>query len=138
MFKNLTKPKWVLLTIIIGFIIFLFIRLSDWQFDRYNQRILNNETTSISLLAEPKIIENVDQLNELIDWQRVSINGTFIDKESRLIRRQYLESNLGFYVITPFLTNTRLKILINRGLIPIGESASIVQTFQLAPPENIK
>ena len=138
MFKNLTKPKWVLLTIIIGFLIFLFIRLSDWQFDRYNQRILNNETTSISLLAEPKIIENVDQLNELIDWQRVSINGTFIDKESRLIRRQYLESNLGFYVITPFLTDTRLKILINRGWIPIGESASIVQNIPPAPTGNIK
>lgn len=138
MFKNLTKPKWVLLTIVIGFLIFLFIRLSDWQFDRYNQRILNNETTSLSLLAEPKLLENVDQLNELIDWQRVSVNGSFIDKESRLIRRQYLESNLGFYVITPFVTDTQLKILINRGWIPIGESASVVQNIPPAPTGNIK
>jgi cytochrome oxidase assembly protein ShyY1 len=116
----------------------LFIRLSDWQFDRYNQRISNNETTSLSLLSEPELVENVDQLNGLIDWQRVSLNGTFIDKESRLIRKQYLESNLGFYVITPFVTDTQLKILINRGWIPIGESASVVQTIPPAPAGNIK
>ncbi len=34
MFKNLTKPRWIALTAFLLIMIYLFIRLSDWQFDR--------------------------------------------------------------------------------------------------------
>jgi DNA-binding transcriptional regulator of glucitol operon len=49
MFKNLTKPRWIALTAFLLIMTYLFIRLSDWQFDRYNQRIENNEITTNAL-----------------------------------------------------------------------------------------
>jgi cytochrome oxidase assembly protein ShyY1 len=44
---------------------------------------------------------------------------------------------LGFWIITPFEITNGDRILINRGWIPIGSSASTDQNIPLAPPGNV-
>jgi cytochrome oxidase assembly protein ShyY1 len=107
--------------------IYLFIRLSDWQFDRYNQRIQNNEITTTALSSEPINLTDLSQVSDLKDWQKVSIKGEFINSDAKLLRRQYLESSLGFWVITPLKLDNDQVILVNRGWIPIAESSTSQQ-----------
>ena len=127
MFKNLTKPRWIALTAFLLIMIYLFIRLSDWQFDRYNQRIQNNEITTTALSSEPINLTDLSQVSDLKDWQKVSIKGEFINSDAKLLRRQYLESSLGFWVITPLKLDNDQVILVNRGWIPIAESSTSQQ-----------
>ena len=133
MFKNLTKPRWIVLTLFLVFLIFLFVRLSNWQFDRYDQRVSRNESTNIALSSPPKKIESLSQISDLKQWERINITGNYINDQSKLVRKQYVESNLGFWVITPFTIQNGETILINRGWIPIGSSASTNQIIPLAP-----
>ena len=127
MFKNLTKPRWIALTAFLLIMIYLFIRLSDWQFDRYNTRIQNNEITTTALSSEPINLTDLSQVSDLKDWQKVSIKGEFVNSDAKLLRRQYLESSLGFWVITPLKLDNDQVILVNRGWIPIAESSTSQQ-----------
>jgi cytochrome oxidase assembly protein ShyY1 len=133
MFKNLIRPRWIALTLFLLILIYLFIRLSNWQFDRYDQRVLRNESTNVALSFAPKKIDSVSQMTDLKQWEKVEITGNYLSDQSKLVRKQYLENNLGFWVITPFKIQNGENILVNRGWIPIGSSASSNQSIPLAP-----
>ncbi len=137
MFKNLTKPRWIALTAFLLIMIYLFIRLSDWQFDRYNTRIQNNEITTTALNSEPIKITDLSQVSELKDWQKVSLKGEFMDSDAKLLRRQYLESSLGFWVITPLKLDNDQVILVNRGWIPIAKSSTSPQEIPSSPQGDV-
>ena len=133
MFKNLIKPRWIALTLFLLILIYLFIRLSNWQFDRYDQRVLRNESTNVALSLAPKKIDSVSQMSDLKQWEKIELTGIYLSDQSKLVRKQYLENNLGFWVITPFKIQNGENILVNRGWIPIGSSASSNQSIPLAP-----
>ena len=133
MFKNLIKPRWLALTLFLLILIYLFIRLSNWQFDRYDQRVLRNESTNVALSLAPKKIDSVSQMSDLKQWEKIELTGSYLSDQSKLVRKQYLENNLGFWVITPFKLQNGENILVNRGWIPIGSSASSNQSIPLAP-----
>lgn len=133
MFKNLLKPRWITLTFILLFFIYLFIRLSSWQFDRYDQRILRNESTNTALALAPKKIDSITQLSQMKQWERIDLTGIYLSDQSKLVRKQYLDNSLGFWVITPFRIENGDVILVNRGWIPIGKSASTNQDIPTAP-----
>ena len=133
MFKNLIKPRWIALTLILLFLIYLFIRLSDWQFDRYDQRINRNESTNTALSLAPKKIDSTSQLSNMKQWEKIELTGNYLNDQSKLVRKQYLENSLGFWVITPLKIENGENILVNRGWIPIGTSASTNQTIPPAP-----
>jgi len=137
MFKNLAKPRWIALTAFLLIMIYLFIRLSDWQFDRYNTRIQNNEITTTALNSEPIKLTDLSQVSELKDWQKVSLKGEFMDSDAKLLRRQYLESSLGFWVITPLKLDNDQVILVNRGWIPIAESSTSQQEIPSSPQGDV-
>jgi cytochrome oxidase assembly protein ShyY1 len=133
MFKNLIKPRWIALTLFLLILIYLFIRLSNWQFDRYDQRVIRNESTNVALSLAPKKIDSVSQMSDLKQWEKIELTGSYLSDQSKLVRKQYLENNLGFWVITPFKIQNGDNILVNRGWIPIGSSASSNQSIPLAP-----
>ena len=137
MFKNLTKPRWIALTAFLLIMIYLFIRLSDWQFDRYNTRIQNNEITTTALSSEPINLTDLSQVSDLKDWQKVSIKGEFMNSDAKLLRKQYLESSLGFWVITPLKLDNDQVILVNRGWIPIAESSTSQQEIPSSPQGDV-
>jgi cytochrome oxidase assembly protein ShyY1 len=137
MFKNLTRPRWIALTVVLLGLIYLFIRLSDWQFDRYDQRIIRNEQATSALSSAPKNIVSSSQLSEMKQWEKVEMTGTYLNEQSKLVRKQYLENSLGFWIITPFQIQNGDHILINRGWIPIGSSASTSQSIPMAPAGRI-
>jgi cytochrome oxidase assembly protein ShyY1 len=133
MFKNLIKPRWIALTLFLLILIYLFIRLSNWQFDRYDQRVLRNESTNVALSLAPKKIDSVSQMSDLKQWEKIELTGSYLSDQSKLVRKQYLENNLGFWVRSPFKIQNGENILVNRGWIPIGSSASSNQSIPLAP-----
>jgi cytochrome oxidase assembly protein ShyY1 len=133
MLKNLIKPRWIVLTLLLLVLIFLFIRLSNWQFDRYDQRVLRNDSTNTALSLAPKNIQSIAQLTDSKQWEKVELTGNYLNEQSKLVRKQYLGSSLGFWVLTPFRFENGENILVNRGWIPVGSSASTNEGIPPAP-----
>ncbi len=125
MFRNLFKPKWIALTIFLSFMIVLFGLLSNWQFHRLSERKESNKVITSSLTASPTIINKVSDIYDANEWQKISVMGEFIPKDSKIVRKRYFKDKLGFWVITPFVLTNGEKILINRGWIQIGENSTI-------------
>ena len=132
MFKNLLRPRWIILTFLLAILIYLFIELSGWQFDRYHQRIDRNKDFITAVAGVPIPIENVSQLNNLKQWGKVSLSGQYLDAESKLVRKRYLKNSLGFWVLTPFQLANKEILLVNRGWIPSANSS----TSELAIPNS--
>ena len=132
MFKNLLRPRWIILTFLLAILIYLFIELSGWQFDRYHQRIDRNKDFVTAVAGVPIPIENVSQLNNLKQWGKVSLSGQYLDAESKLVRKRYLKNSLGFWVLTPFQLANNEILLVNRGWIPSANSS----TSELAIPNS--
>ena len=132
MFKILLRPRWIILTFLLAILIYLFIELSGWQFDRYHQRIDRNKDFITAVAGVPIPIENVSQLNNLKQWGKVSLSGQYLDAESKLVRKRYLKNSLGFWVLTPFQLANKEIILVNRGWIPSANSS----TSELAIPNS--
>ena len=107
-----------------------FWELSQWQWRRLHQRqtynavILKNQALAPTDLDEI-ITENSSNaiFNKSYEWRRVDVTGTWLTKKQVLVRKQSYESNLGFWVITPFKSLSGLSILVNRGWIAATDSA---------------
>lgn len=136
MFSNLKKPRWIALTIFIVVMVYLFWQLSQWQFDRSDERNEKNKTISSSLNAEPIQIKDLDIAADLNPWQKVSLVGSYVE-DSKLVRKRYFESDLGFWVITPLLLENNQTILINRGWISIGDSANSSKQIPQSAQGNV-
>jgi len=137
MFKNLLRPRWIILTLLLAFLIYLFIELSGWQFDRYHQRIDRNDDFVTAIAGDPIPIENVSQMNNLKQWGKVSLSGQYLDAESKLVRKRYLKNSLGFWVLTPFQLANKEIILVNRGWIPSANSSTSALAIPNSPTQQV-
>ena len=137
MFKNLLRPRWIILTFLLAILIYLFIELSGWQFDRYHQRIDRNKDFVTAVAGVPIPIENVSQLNNLKQWGKVSLSGQYLDAESKLVRKRYLKNSLGFWVLTPFQLTNKEIILVNRGWIPSANSSTSELAIPSSPTQQV-
>ena len=137
MFKNLLRPRWIILTFLLAILIYLFIELSGWQFDRYHQRIDRNKDFVTAVAGVPIPIENVSQLNNLKQWGKVSLSGQYLDAESKLVRKRYLKNSLGFWVLTPFQLANNEILLVNRGWIPSANSSTSGLAIPSSPTQQV-
>lgn len=104
--------------------------LSDWQWNRLHARQAYNKTIEAHI-AEPAV-----ELDQLIQdgsnplkiqadstWRSVQVTGTWDNENQVLVRKKSMESDAGFWVITPFITNQGYTVMVNRGWRAAGDSA---------------
>lgn len=120
MLRTLKQPKWIILTIVLIIAIYSFINLSEWQFDRNDQRRSQNKEISIALNKEPTNVSDFTDLDNLTEWQPVQLSGKIDTQNIRFARNRYLESSLGFWVIAPLNISADQKVLVNLGFVPIS------------------
>lgn len=120
MLQILKQPKWIILTIVLIIAIYAFINLSEWQFNRDDQRRSQNQLISMAMNKEPIEITDVQNLRNLNEWQPVEITGMLDSRNIRFARNRYLDSSLGFWVIAPLNTLNNQNVLINLGFVPVN------------------
>lgn len=140
MFKFLLTPKWIALTLAVIVLIPTFKALSDWQWNRFNNRQnLNNSVIDsqqkpsvpfIELAPTGELISTTDQ------WRSVTATGQFIANEQYLIRKKSLDSDPGLWVVTPFRLDTGQVITVVRGWTAAAASAQL--SPDLTPLPNTK
>lgn len=109
--------------------------LGRWQLSRmearqaWNSAVINNmkapPVPAASLLRSP---------DANVEWRRVTFTGSFDQSHEILIRGRYFEGRYGYEVITP-LRGAEDSLLVNRGWIPAGESATVAPEVP-SPPQG--
>lgn len=141
MFKFLLQPRWIAITLLCILLLPAFDALSQWQWSRlharqsYNKDIVANinapQTDLSSLLVAGVGTKGVPVANQ---WRSVQLIGHWLADKQVLVRKKSMESNAGFWVITPFQSDTGYVVMVNRGWHAAGNSA--VDSPTVTPPPS--
>lgn len=133
--KQLLKNKnWIIFTFLIIVAFLISVRLGLWQFDRHETRVASNQAIENALVQEILPINQVLE-DQVTNWQKVSVVGEFEAASQQLVRRRYLEGNLGFWVVAKLNTPDGGSVLINRGFTPVTAAANKTPDVE-APPSG--
>jgi cytochrome oxidase assembly protein ShyY1 len=130
----LINMNWIIFTFLIIVAFLISVRLGLWQFDRHEARVASNQAIENALSQEILPINQILK-DQVTNWQKVSVIGEFETTSQQLVRRRYLEGNLGFWVVAKLNTPDGGSVLINRGFTPVTAAANKTPDID-APPSG--
>jgi cytochrome oxidase assembly protein ShyY1 len=75
----------------------------------------------------------VESVNDLAEFTRVSVSGTFSNQDTALVRQRPQDGGNGYWVMTPLDTSLGTRIWVIRGWVGASTIATEVPTVPLAP-----
>ena len=140
MYKFLLTPKWIAVTLVAILLLPAFESLSQWQWRRLHQRqdynsVILKNTGASPVTLDKVLIDGGTAIDPNNQWRPIHLTGTWDTSHQVLVRKKSFESELGFWVVTPFVTPEG-TILINRGWHIAGDTA-IDSPVIVAPPTGI-
>ena len=115
----------------------LLISLGFWQLDRADEKqaIVNAIVLAQSSPAKLLKPENINSK----EHHKVLLNGYFDSDKQFIYDNQIVNSNAGYYVLTPFILNKDSSILVNRGFVPwYGKRDEIIDIVIDSHPRTIE
>lgn len=120
-----TKKRLASLTVALVLVTPLSVLAARWQWNRHLERdalnaaVIKAETTAPVAWQTPLS----QGCLPTCEWQRVSATGRWLDNEQLLIRKQVVDGQVGFTVMTPLLTSQNVVLYVMRGWIRDGTAA---------------
>lgn len=137
-FAFLATRRWVSLTVVCVMVLPVFKALSDWQWRRLHQRQTFNAAVSRSLAAPP--VPAAVLLSATPDaeaqWRQVAMCGTWDVTHQVLVRRKSLDTEVGFWVVTP-LVDRGVTLVVVRGWLPAAGSSKDSPTIPTPPSGQV-
>ncbi|MFC7402398.1 SURF1 family protein [Citricoccus sp. GCM10030269] len=138
-FRFLISPQWL------GGLVFCMIfsvacaMLGQWQMDRrmeavseINKVLDNYDDSPVPLAGHEQLFTDFQAPTE---WTPVSMTGSYLEEDTRIVRNRPRAGKPGYEVLVPFRAETGDVIVINRGWLPIGNTAGHPDAVP-APPEG--
>jgi cytochrome oxidase assembly protein ShyY1 len=105
-----------------------------WQWSRHLEREAMNSLIETNSNRQVTLAElGAVQLGSTDEYKQLTLQGQFIAGGQKLLRKQTLNGEPGFAVLTLFETDSQQKVLVNRGWIP-GEGQQPVDSIDFAVP----
>ena len=131
------RNRLVALTLALVVMLPISIIAARWQWSRHLERetmnalIESNSATSIALAQL-----NRSTWDPSIEYRQITLSGTFDAQAQKLLRKQTLDGEPGFAVLTPFTIEDGSRILVNRGWVA-GNGQLPASTALLTPPTGV-
>lgn len=124
------KPR-LIPTILFLVLLPVLIRLGYWQLERANEKRVIIAEQNAKLAMSPKIIDQrlVDTGN--LQFHRLQITGTFLNKYQVFIDNKIHQNKAGYEVVTPMrIGHSQQYVLVDRGWVPMGTSRSTLPSIE--------
>lgn len=128
MWAVLRRPSWVTLSVLVVVLVITFIQLGRWQLRRHDERAELNARIDVSLVQAPMPVAKILTVSSAppagTEWRLLEAVGTYDVAHELLVRNRAYDNSLGFGVITPLITTDGRALLVDRGWVPAGETAT--------------
>ena len=123
-YRFVLRPKWILGHIIVVVLAVTFISLGFWQLSRLHGRKAFNHLVERNEAAPTVPVETLNlqprqgtghAKND--QGRRVTVTGTYVANESKLIRGQSIDEDPGAWIVTPIRLADGNLVLVNRGFV---------------------
>jgi len=128
------------------------VALGNWQMSRRNDVVANIAKITANYSATPvdyaSVAGNFDALDPAKEWTQVTLKGTYITADQRIVRNRPLDGGPGYEVLVPLKLENGDTVIVDRGWLPIGnkeaghpdfvpqpESGVVTVIGRLKPPE---
>lgn len=105
--RLLGEPRWVGLAVLVAAIVPLFLLLAQWQWDRMGQRQERNALISERMAVAPMTLAAAQRAAAdspgALTWRVLDVLGTYDQAAEVLVRKQALDGQPGYLVVTPLL-----------------------------------
>ena len=134
----MVKERYAFFKTLVALILVLFcLWAAQWQYhrgvDRHARNTLIVEQSQLPEVELGELTGNIDSF----EWRKISIQGSFDDKNQILLRNRYNEGVYGFEQLTLFVFNQR-KIWVDRGWIKAGSNATVPPQLQQTNDESVR
>ena len=129
-YRFLLKPRWIAITLVCIFMLPAFQALSNWQWQRLQDRQIANIAIQEQIDKEPVAISELlisgeasKTVPDHSQWRTVELSGSWLSADQVLVRKKSLESDLGLWVVTPLKLADGTVVMVNRGWTAAANSA---------------
>lgn len=139
--RRLLTRRWLSLLGAVAVLAPTFVALGLWQLDRLEQRRDRNAGITRNIDHEPVPLDELLSLSQPVDkpieWRQVTMTGRYDAGRTVLVRNRTSTDNgpPGFHVLVPLVAGTGAALLVDRGWIPYGQTATETPTPP-APPSG--
>ena len=135
--KVATRPRWVGFTVFVLFLIVTFVLLGRWQLHRAHQQAAEDAMRDAARTAATTDVGQVTQPGvappPAAEWRSVTATGTYDSAHQLLVRNRTADPGNGYLVIVPLRTAAGPDLLVMRGWIPSGDTASAPNDIPTVP-----
>ena len=119
--KRIVRSKWVS-TLAVAIFLPVFIALGYWQLQRAEQKRELQAEYDRRASDAPVRISGKLHLAEDLRFYRVVVDGAYESEFQLLVDNRVHNGIAGFFVVTPLrISNSNVRVLVNRGWLPWGE-----------------
>lgn len=144
MLRILFTKRWVILTLVFLALIPALCQLGLWQYHRYQQTNRQNGSINASMAAPPVAMDVISKPGGTVTaadtYRTVTAVGHY-DSAHEFVVRQRTDASgdtLGFYLVTPLITDKGEAVLVNRGWVaPGNEGATAYPPVPTAPSGQV-
>jgi cytochrome oxidase assembly protein ShyY1 len=136
MLALLRTRRWIGFTTLVIFLIAAFGFLSDWQWQRADEKRLQRMSVEHSSDGSSIPLESRD-IESIPEWESVTATGTFDPSRQVLARQRPLAGANGYWVLTPLRTSGGLDIWVNRGWMAATGPAITTPESPLPPTGEV-
>lgn len=133
--------RWLLLALAVVVLVVVFLRLSEWQLDRLDERRAANSIIETNERAAPVPAADLLQPGRPVaaenEWRPVTVTGRYDPEHELFVRYRHYEGEPGFHVLTPLVTEDGSALLVDRGWLPQRGSVNADPTVSPPPAGEV-
>lgn len=135
----LLQRRWLVLTGVLLLVVVLCVRLGFWQLERHQDRRAYNAVVDRNYGQPAAPVDDLMRPDRLptqdVVWRAVRATGTYDPARTVLLRNQTHDGTAGVAVLVPLRTADGTAVLVDRGFVPRGRSATSAVDVP-APPSG--
>jgi len=123
-------------TILIIFTIIVLMSLGFWQLDRADEKRKIESVIVLSKSEPAKLVVDIEEILKK-EYYNVLLKGHYDKNKQFIYDNQTVNSNAGYYVLTPFILDDKGVILVNRGFVPWGNQRKVLAEISVNQKEQL-
>ncbi|HSF26576.1 MAG TPA: SURF1 family protein [Actinomycetes bacterium] len=139
MHRTLLTRRWLGLLVLCLLLATVCVRLGFWQLHRFEDHRAANQRVTQQISADPVPLQTLLPVGRSVgpaqEWRRVTASGEYDVTRQLLVRQRPLNGANGYHVLTPLVLADGSALIIDRGWVPAGASATTSPAVP-APPDG--